>query len=77
LGASEDVEEDVDDPLPDPPLDPPPYPSEYHPPPFRRNAEREMSFSSLPEHSVHWVSGASFIFWMTSIVRPHDVHRYS
>jgi hypothetical protein len=72
-GVEDDgVEDDDDDDRPCPP-----YPSLYQPPPRSWNADREISFSSAPEHSVHFFNGLSLNFWITSNVRPQDVQRYS
>lgn len=77
LELSEDDELDDDDEEEDDEPDLPPYPSEYQPPPLSWNAVREISFSRLPEHSVHFVSGGSLNFWITSRVWPQEAQRYS
>ena len=58
-----DEEVDEEDDLPWPP-----YPSLYQPPPLSWNADREISFSRAPEHSVHFFNGLSLSFWITSSV---------
>jgi hypothetical protein len=74
----EDVDEELDDDEDDDDDEPcPPYPSLYQPPPFNWKADREISFSRAPEHSVHFFNGLSLNFWITSNVWPQDVHRYS
>ena len=72
VDEDEDVDAADDDDLPCPP-----YPSLYQPPPRSWNADREISFSRAPEHSVHFFNGLSLNFWITSSVWPQDVHRYS
>ena len=62
-GDEDDDEDEEDD---DEPC--PPYPSLYQPPPLSWNADREISFSNAPEHSVHFFRGLSLIFWITSSV---------
>jgi hypothetical protein len=60
-GVEEDDDEDDDLPCP-------PYPSLYQPPPRSWNADREISFSRAPVHSVHFFNGLSLNFWITSSV---------
>jgi hypothetical protein len=66
-GSVDELDDELEDPDEDD-LPPPPYPSLYQPPPRSWNAEREINFSSSPEHSVHFFNGLSLIFWITSSV---------
>ena len=65
------------EPSPFEPFEPFEYPWSYQPPPLRWNDVREISFSSLPEHSAHLRNGRSLIFWSTSVTAPHPWQRYS
>lgn len=53
------------------------YRSLYQPPPFRWNADREMSRSSVPPHSSHAVFGASLMLCQYSLTSLHFWHWYS
>ncbi len=52
------------------------YPSEYQPPPFRRNVPPEISLSTLRRQVGQRLSGSSLIGWTRS-KEPHFGHSYS